>query len=366
MAPSGTKVVIIGAGFSGLTVAYFLRDKARVYLVDRKTHLWNASTGLITPPTLELMKRVFSFDPPVEKAFDSMNVMFKDIGNVYLHDDKPFLYLLDKTAFFQQLQDKLGDNVEQILGYSFKDVESQNVILERKTDQKRIPYDFLIGADGCFSKVARATGLSLVKSWLYGYEWGTEPTQGNNTISFVIDPNIARAYGVWAFTSSNETRIGLASDRPLRKSDAEQIGRTYFSTQSQPSDFKGGVIPTSGPIRRLFIDNVFLVGDAAGLCGPFLGDGIQTAIKSGMAAAQAIDQRNAGDAYVQFLKDSGVIKYLKQQAILRSIWDRFVSHTTLKRLYRFTLRNQGHLLDDLTMIKEDPSKFPLLVRKFFS
>jgi flavin-dependent dehydrogenase len=200
---------------------------------------------------------------------------------------------------------------------------------------------------------------------MYGYEWETGEGSSND-INFVIDPDVSRAYGIWAFPSNNRIRIGFASDSPIKKSDLEQISQRHFSVQSQPSNFKGGAIPTSGPIRRFYTDNVFLIGDAAGLCGPFLGDGIQTAIKSAMAAAQAIGQSDAGNTYVQLLKDFGVIKYLKQQALLRSFWDRFVSRNTLKRLYRFTLKNRDHLLEDLVAIKENPSGFLSISKKFFN
>jgi len=46
------------------------------------------------------------------------------------------------------------------------------------------------------------------------------------------------------------------------------------------------------PVRAPFKEDVILLGDAAGLCGPFLGDGIQTAVKSGIAAARAVEQPN--------------------------------------------------------------------------
>ena len=361
-----TDLLIVGASFSGLTLAYSVHNPGlRSLIVERKRRLWSPSTGLITPPTLKLLEQVFPFGIPIIRAFTSMKVIFKDVGEVLLNSREPFLFLLDKDSFFSAAEEHLPSSFTLALGCSFVKTENKTAKVQTHYTETSIRYDLLVGADGALSKVAKSSGLPLVKEWLYGYEWKISQPAVDDFITFVVDPTVSRAYGIWMFPVNGGVRMGLASKKPLRKTDVQSIMKQYFSFDGPLLDYKGGAIPISGPVRAPFKEDVILLGDAAGLCGPFLGDGIQTAVKSGIAAARAVEQPNVGPAYVELLKKTEVTKYLKQQALLRSIWDRFVSKNTLKRLYKFTLRNQDHLLDDLTTIKEDPSSFLQIARKFF-
>jgi len=80
-----TDLLIVGASFSGLTLAYSVHNPGlRSLIVERKRRLWSPSTGLITPPTLKLLEQVFPFGIPIIRAFTSMKVIFKDVGEVLL------------------------------------------------------------------------------------------------------------------------------------------------------------------------------------------------------------------------------------------------------------------------------------------
>ena len=366
-ATNSTDLLVVGAGFSSLSLAYSAKHQGSIsVIVEKKHHLWSPSTGLITPPTLSLLEEVFPFDIPIQRAFRSMKVVFKGVGEVLLSSREPFLFLLDKNSFFSAAREHLPHSFTLALGCSFMRSENETAKVQTSSKEMSIRYNVLFGADGALSKVAKSAGLPLVKDWLYGYEWSISRPLADDFITFIVDPSVSRAYGIWMFPINGETvRVGLASKKPLRREDAQSMMKQYFSFDDPLLDYKGGAIPISGPVRTPFKENVILLGDAAGLCGPFLGDGIQTAVKSGIAAAKALEQPDVGASYAQLLRTLGVTKYLKQQSTLRNLWDKFVSQSTLKRLYRFTLRNQDHLLDDLTTIKEDPSNFFPVVREFF-
>jgi len=103
-----TDLLIVGASFSGLTLAYSVHNPGlRSLIVERKRRLWSPSTGLITPPTLKLLEQVFPFGIPIIRAFTSMKVIFKDVGEVLLNSREPFLFLLDKDSFFSAAEEHL-------------------------------------------------------------------------------------------------------------------------------------------------------------------------------------------------------------------------------------------------------------------
>jgi len=290
---NSSDLLVVGAGFSGLSLAYSTKyQDSRSVIVERKARLWSPSTGLITPPTLSLLEEVFSFDIPIQRAFSSMKVVFKGVGEVLLSSREPFLFLLDKNSFFSAAQEHLPHSFILALGCSFMQSENKTAKVQASSREMSIRYNLLFGADGALSKVAKSAGLPLVKDWLYGYEWSINQPLADNFITFIVDPSVSRAYGIWMFPVNGGVRIGLASKKPLRKIDVQSIMKQYFSFDGPLLDYKGGAIPISGPVRAPFKEDVILLGDAAGLCGPFLGDGIQTAVKSGIAAARAVEQPN--------------------------------------------------------------------------
>lgn len=350
-----TDVLIVGASFAGIAVAYSAPPEKRTLLIDRKTFPNTPSTGLITKTTLDLMSSVFPFEIPLAKHYNDMKLIFKGIGEVELHSDEPFMYLLDKEAFFQKALSNLPANVEFIPRCTFTGLASDWAVLSCFQDRIEVKFETLIGADGAFSRVARSSGLGTVGSWLYGYEWDCY-AQNVRDITFIIDPAIARGYGVWAFDNGSTLSVGCAAENALKRGQLALISQEMLDTDCEPVKPRGGAIPVSGPVNKRCIDRILLVGDAAGFCGPFLGDGIQTAVLSAQCAANALASKGSiCRVYEEELKAKQVHQYLNQQLKLRRMWKHISGSQQASRLLMFVIRkNKDNMLQQLNLLKASP------------
>jgi flavin-dependent dehydrogenase len=177
--------------------------------------------------------------------------------------------------------------------------------------------DFVIGADGATSRVARTTGLVDERKVLWGFAVRTYLSEPVDLPAIVFwEPTPWRAfpgYG-WVFPGAGggaNVGLGLAtlSDRTAGASAARALPKFFahlhkLELVSEPSPrtagrhlggwLKMGLVGTTPAAGR-----TLLVGDAAGLVNPLQGEGISQALGSGRLAAAAILQ-GAGRAAAQY------------------------------------------------------------------
>lgn len=151
-----------------------------------------------------------------------------------------------------------------------------------KTVEKK--FDILIGADGPFSAVGRASGLLNDRKYYIGSQ---------ATIKGDFDPGwfltffgaSAPGFFAWAVPESeNLARVGVATQKHVYK---------YFELLRQKFDGEiverqAGPIPIYDGAKNVQRDNVFLVGDAAGVVKNTTGGGIITGMWSSEVLADCI------------------------------------------------------------------------------
>lgn len=146
---------------------------------------------------------------------------------------------------------------------------------------------YLVGADGPRSLIdtlffnnrrvlADAVQYKLPKP-AYHYDRG-------GYVDFFYDH--ASHHYMWLFDKSTEINAGgCVSDKELLR---DFIKKRLGTPESGHSGFCRGSIPTGGIKDKIFDNNVFLVGDAAGLVNPVTLSGIQSALLSGKICAYCI------------------------------------------------------------------------------
>jgi flavin-dependent dehydrogenase len=101
-------------------------------------------------------------------------------------------------------------------------------------------------------------------------------------------------YGyAWIFPNTRRLVVGLGGlIRKNKKTNSIAIFRTFLKNLgmdgSDPIRIRGQVLPYGNFISRPAWENILLVGDAAGLVDPILGEGIYQAHKSAQLAARAV------------------------------------------------------------------------------
>jgi len=355
-------VVIVGAGFAGLSMAYNLPRYLKVLIIDRKKSLDNCikSTGLITEKTRRTFSEFFNIDKYITNKIDSLCVIAPDFNKHFISSSRePWIYSTDTTGLIKSMSLNLPKNVDLMLNSGFCDYsESPHLTVKflKNNEEKIVTTRFLVGADGANSRVGK-TESSGNKKLLFGYEkvfygdilLGNKP---DKTVYHFWFGEFSLGYGGWlsptVINNKKAFRIGLAQkadevSKSTKINDFIEILKqrnliNIKTGSSQISEF-AGVIPIGGPIKRVINKNVLLIGDAAGLCGAFAADGIRGAIVSGKIAANQISKnlncnnKLSYNYYPEIQRKFGLMSYYKSQLKYRFIWDLIKSSRTFDALF---------------------------------
>src|SRR3989339_978840 len=240
-------VIIIGASFSGLTLANHLSPHLKVLVVDAKPEVGSTveSTGLITNKTRDEFASFMSIDAFITNPISSICVVAPHYDDYFISTtDEPWIHQTDTKAFVKALAQQLPSNVEVRTKTMFLDVrESDGVTWVKIQSQGQQPIElstrFLVGADGGHSRVANVVPeLEQNTRFLFGYEQvffgdvhlGSNPAE---TIYHFWFGEFSLGYGGWLSPTivdgRHAFRIGLAKLEKDR-ADAHKLMRDFIKT----------------------------------------------------------------------------------------------------------------------------------------
>lgn len=361
-------VVIVGASFSGLTLAHHLPASLRVLVVDAKPAAGSTveSTGLITEKTRLEFASFFDIDRYITNPITAICVVASNFEDHFVSTtDQPWIYQTDTKALVRALADTLPANVE---------LRTRTVFSHLGQFSTQV----LVGADGGHSKLAALAGLEQNKKFLFGYEQvffgnvhlGPKPEE---TIYHFWFGEFSLGYGGWlsptVVNGHKAFRIGLAKfmkDRGdakelIKKFINELLRRNIITIDGDPNTpdyFFGSHIPIGGALKGITKNNVLLIGDAAGLCGAFAADGIKGSVVSGKEAATLISRYLDGDrcALSELPKaintHGDLMGYYKRQVHYRFVWDRMKRNRTFDAMYRIIEAERDTFLDQFCDSKD--------------
>jgi geranylgeranyl reductase len=288
-------VVIVGSGPAGIIAARELaRRGADVAVLERHaTPGKKACAGGLTSKAWLLA----GVDPKRSSSraerFSRVLVHTK-LGSVPVTSDgsSPMLITFDRKQWIERRLEELRDlGVRIYLGQRLRGIDGKAAL----TSSGPLGFGVLIGADGAASRVRRLIGL--------GTRLALKTLQMRVTRNALrhtdVDPDLPHVWFnpsrfgsgyAWAFPFGDEVRVGCGISNQVdeRVHLRTEFPRWLGSLGIDPSKFRLEAGSINCDYQGHRFDNVYLVGDAAGLASPLTGEGIAQALVSGEEVAKEI------------------------------------------------------------------------------
>jgi geranylgeranyl reductase family protein len=290
-------VLIVGAGPAGAVLAYLLARRGLDVLVLEKASLPRYKTcgGGVTLKTLQNLP----FDASPVYECQAIGGILSYAGQQLLKADLGWTvaWTVMRGRFDHFLiQQAVVAGAQLIEGVSVQGVELLEDRVVVHTGQGEYSARLLAGADGVNSTVARSSGMLPDRRVGVAVEAEVEVAAGGMsaqgayaTFDFGALPH---GYG-WIFPKQDHLSVGVFQARPGKAADLRQRLEAFIACQpalqgGKVLHLQGHPIPLGASRKPVHRGRALLVGDAANLADPWLGEGIYYAVLSARLAADVM------------------------------------------------------------------------------
>jgi len=306
-------VIVIGAGPAGATAAAILADRDINALLIEKEKLPRPKIcgGAVSKRALSLLETANLRLPELKtfKKCQSMQLGTFDFDSVEhlatIKFENEAAYLTDRAEFdYAIVQNAITKGAELKQNLMVTNIKKENSQFIINGADFRAESKYLLCADGVNGTSATLLGFRdkwkncevglCIESTITDYEPPPSP------LNFYFG-GVKWGYA-WFFDKGNHASIGagtvLKEASNLRRLFNAFVKHSGCTTSTENLKFKLNAwrIPATGGISgKIAKGNALLLGDAAGLVDPFLGEGISYAIQSGKIAADCVNNNNIGD-----------------------------------------------------------------------
>ncbi|MHA1355637.1 MAG: NAD(P)/FAD-dependent oxidoreductase [Candidatus Heimdallarchaeota archaeon] len=348
------KVVIVGSGPAGSMCSYFLQKKGiDTLLVEKHSHpKHKPCAGGVSKTALDIMP--FKIDKDViETEIQGFRLVSPNFASFTFPSDESKGIIAKRSVLDKFLCDKALDaGAEIIENVQPKSITKDNGNYQIKlTDGQDLKTKYLVGADGVLSSVGKLANIRKIPLEQKGYAYQTfVPMNKEEINSFMLSyktfleihiNKMPMGYG-WIFPNADGLNIGVGGSA-LSIIEEKRQGINHIDNflklleksrndkvKLKPEKIYAAQLPAGGYKREIALDNILLVGDAAGFVDSFAGEGIYYAIESSKIAAESILKNNTEEDY------SILADYYKKR-----IAKAFLGN--LKQSLKFSYRLHDHL-----------------------
>lgn len=217
---------------------------------------------------------------------------------------------LNRALFDQWLRQAAEDSGVKILYetelQSFRNERPVRVVAKREEGLIELESAYLIGADGVFSRVRKQLHPDIMVETMSILQehWEARGDFGGYFYSILkeaITPSYAYLIpkdGLFVIGTGVTQGYPVSSSECLERFKGLLRQEFAFEPVSLEKKERGAI-----PYNSLFNGDgeIILIGDAAGFCNPFSGEGIRLAIESGILAGEAVAQANHSGSSLSFI-----------------------------------------------------------------
>jgi geranylgeranyl reductase family protein len=288
-------VIVVGTGPAGAVLAYLLAKRGLDVLILERATLPRYKTcgGGVTWKAIQNLP--FDVSPVLEHKAVGGVVTYAGQQMLKVEVSWPIAWLVMRDRFDHYLvQQAVQAGARLMEGVSVIRVEQRPDRVVVNTTQGELEAQLLAGADGVNSVVARSIGLLpdrevgvAVEAEVAVSPASLEAQGEYATFDFGALPG---GYG-WIFPKRDHLSVGVFHAIPgkaigLRKALEKFIASEAVLLDPQILHLQGHQIPLGGRKQTLHQGRVLLVGDAANLADPWMGEGISYAVVSARLAAE--------------------------------------------------------------------------------
>ena len=294
-------VIVAGLGPGGSSAAYELARRGFRVLALEKYRLprYKPCGGCLSAKILSILDTDLS--EVIEETITRVIVSFRGQSDIVVESPEPVAYMVMRDRFDFFLARRAAES-----GAVIRDGEPVVRIIREKegyrvqTGKGEYWCRYYIGADGVNGISARELGFGPRKQLAVALEGEAKIVHHSldalqHTVRLDIG-DVPQGYG-WLFPKKDHWSLGVGTISSP-KTHPKELYRTFVAHQGLESGIeeeqrRGYRIPLfSSRKSRIASGHALLVGDAAALVDPFLGEGIYYAIRSGQIAAEVIEQAN--------------------------------------------------------------------------
>ena len=264
-------VIIAGAGFAGLAVT--ARLNANVLLLDRYeigSHNVSACGTLV-----ETMEKV-GCEKSILQKFDYAAIHGKG-WEVDIPVSKRFC-----TFDFERFCETLNkQNNAEFLKSNIKGVKDGVIT----TDQGDFKADIIVDATGWEAALASSLRKGFVDSDMLSYGIETEIEYLDDKLRLFVNPDIVENGAAWLFPAGEKSRFGVGC-YSKNKRLVDYLKKFVGGYNLKAGGIHGGCFCYC--LKEPVVDDMFVVGCAAGQTLPLTGEGIRRCIDSGLSCGSII------------------------------------------------------------------------------
>jgi menaquinone-9 beta-reductase len=219
-------------------------------------------------------------------------------------------WVIPRTVFDLRLVDAARAAGATLLRHRVRELTlGSTLVLDGQLEARTV-----IGADGAYSTVARAIGMTPDATAVALRGYAPTPSNRSSAQVIVFDTEGQPAYA-WSFDRGDGLSnvgygelIGHGRDRPTKAQMMERLDTLLPAATDGGTDWKGHHLPLATGRWRPPAGRIMLAGDAAGLVNPITGEGIYYAVATGLAAgraaAEAVVAGNPATASARYARET--------------------------------------------------------------